>query len=305
MSKSFKGASRADAQSIDPLQLCIIGGRGLPKDEQGPLDTEVDESHPLHAHDLLRPLKQSDIDDVYEHGVINVVTVVRSKEDIPVVETGRGRVRKARLANIRRAAAGLPLIEIKFVVIRLTDGLQLLSRMISENMNRKELGVLDRLALAKQLLARGAGEETVAKRFGVKSTRFKQWLNFEYNASPTVREALKQDRLHPSSAIVLAELDHAAQDAMLVELLKAPKPTARAARRLVRSAQGKEEIVRPRLPEQKRLLSSVVKHARGNEWMQGVRAALLWVTEGNAHKDLSKLLEENEEVAETSKKTKE
>jgi transposase-like protein len=299
MSKTFEGATRADAQSADPLKLCIIGGRALPKDEQGPLDTDLDESHPLHAHDLLRPLKQSDVDDVFEHGVINVITVIRLN-NIPVVETGRGRVRKARLANIRRKIAGLDPIEIKFVVIRITDGLLMMNRMISENLNRKDFGVEDRIALAKQLLARGASEEVVARRFEVKPTRFKQWLNFEDNASPSVRAALKQGRMKPSTAIVLAELDHPAQDAKLAELLTAPKPTARAARRLVRSAQGKEEVIRPRLPEQKKLLTRI-GHARGNDWMQGAKAALLWVTGESVHKDLRTLLEE--EVIETPKKT--
>lgn len=53
---------------------------------------------------------------------------------------------------------------------------------------------------------------------------------------------------------------------------------------------------------QKRLLSRVDKSARGNEWMQGAKAALSWVLDGTLHKDLAKLLDSEDEPAPTSKK---
>ena len=46
---------------------------------------------------------------------------------------------------------------------------------------------------------------------------------------------------------------------------------------------------------QKRLLQRVDKLAKGNDWMQGARAALSWVLDGTLHKDLAKLLDSAEE----------
>src|SRR4029077_1802697 len=96
------------------------------------------------------------------------------------------------------------------------------------------------------------------------------------------------------ACFVLAEIDdHAEQDKKLTELLSAPKPTVRAARQLSKPT----EDAPPRRPLQKRLLARVDKHSRGNEWMQGARAALSWVIEGNLHKDLAKLLDSADEPA--------
>jgi ParB-like chromosome segregation protein Spo0J len=300
MSKTFKHASRTDAQSIDPLYVCIVGGKALPEDEQGPLDTEWDPAHPLHAHDLLRPLDPLDVESVFEHGVIVPIEVIRAG-DVPMTNAGRGRVRKARKANIRRKEEGLPLIEIKFIVVRISNDLQLVKRASAENLRRKTFGLLDQIELAKQLLLHGASEETAAKEIGIPVTKFKQVMAFEDNATPTVKEALRQDRLSPSAGFVLAAIeDPAEQDLRLAELLTAPKPTVRAARQL----SGKTEDAPPRRPMQKRLLARVDKSARGNEWMQGAKAALSWVLDGTLHKDLAKLLDSTEESvpATTSKK---
>lgn len=298
MSKPFEHATRADAQSINPLYLCIVGGLALPEEERGPLDTEMDPNSPFHAHDLLRPLEARDVDDVYEQGVIAPIEVVRvkndGKDDIPVVNWGRGRVRKARLANIRRKKEGLPLIEVKFVVVRIANGIALLKRAFAENLRRKTFGLLDQIELAKQFLAHGASEEAAAKEIGIPFSRFKQVIAFEDHATPAVKEALRQDRLSPSAGFVLAAIeDPTEQDQKLAELLTAPKPTVRRAREL----SGKTEDAPPRRPLQKRLLARVDKHARGNEWMQGARAALSWVLDGTLHKDLARLLDTAEEPA--------
>lgn len=293
MSKTFKNASRADAQSIDPLELCIIGGQALPEDERGPHDTKWDPTHPLHAHDLLNPLEEADIESVYQHGVIVPIEVVRYG-DLPVVSLGRGRVRKARVANIRRKAAKMEPIMVKLTIVRITDGVQLLSRMIDENLRRKTVGVLDQIDLAKQLMARGATEEQVAKKFSISKARFNAWLRLEDNGTEKVRAALKENRLSPSAAMELAMLDEKQQDEALEKLLSAPKATARAAKTLVRGAQGKQEVIKPKPAEHKKLLDLVDRSSRGNEFMQGAKAALRWVTGEGIHKDLHKLLESAE-----------
>jgi hypothetical protein len=53
---------------------------------------------------------------------------------------------------------------------------------------------------------------------------------------------------------------------------------------------------------QKRLLARVDKQTRGNEWMQGAKAALAWVLDGTLHKDLAKLLDSAEEEPAAGKK---
>jgi len=300
MSKTFEHASRADAQSINPLYLCIVGGKALPEDEQGPLDTELDPQHPLHAHDLLRPLDPIDVDDVFEEGVIVPIEVVRYN-DIPMVNYGRGRVRKARLANIRRKQLGMPLIEVKFIVVRITNNLQLLRRAISENLRRKTMGVFDQIELAKQLMLHGASEEATATKIGIPRSRLDKLLAFEDHASPTVKEAARQGRLSASACFVLAEInDHTEQDKKLGDLLTAPKPTVRAARTLT----NPDENAPPRRPLQRRLLTRVDELAKGNEWMQGARAALNWVLDGVAHKDLARLLDSAEPAPAATKAAK-
>lgn len=295
MSKSFDNASRTDAYCIDPLEICIIGGKSLPKEEQGPKDTAWDPTHPLHAHDLLKPLDPLDVDSVEELGVLVPIEVVKHN-NLPTVSLGRGRVRKARLANQRRKAKGLPPITVRFVIVRISNGMELMRRQIDENLRRKTIGVLDRIELAKQYMARGASEEEAAKSMGVKRQQFDQWMSIEDNATPAVKAALREDRLSPSAAIALATIkEPEKQDEALATLLSTPdaKPTARAARRVVNEANGGGETraVLPKAKEQKKLLAVVDKHAKGNEWMQGAKAALRWVTGEGTHKDLAKLLE--------------
>ncbi len=293
MAKTFNKASRVDAQSIDPMELCIVGGQSLPEGERGPHDTEWDPAHPLHAHDLLNPLSEADVESVFQHGVIVPIEVVRYG-DLPVVSLGRGRVRKARLANIRRKAAKMDPITVKLTIVRITDGVQLLSRMIDENLRRKTVGVLDQIDLAKQMMARGATEEQVAAKFEISKGRFNAWLRLEDNGSEKVRAALKDNRLSASAAIELASLDKEKQDETLEKLLSSPKASARAAKTLVRGAQGKDDIIKPKFTEQKAALLKIDKASKGNEFMQGAKAALRWVTGEGTHKDLRVVIEPDE-----------
>lgn len=291
--KTFKNAARSDAQCMDPLNFRIIGGRALPADEQGPNDTAWDPTHPLHVPDLLNPLDPLDVESVFLRGVIVPVEVLRydRTDDIATVLIGRGRIRKARLANIRRKAEGKPLIMVKFVLSRETDALELACRMIDENLRRKQVSVLDQIQLAKQLMNRGASPEVAAQTMGVPQSRFDSWFKLEDHATPSVMEALRQNRMNLSTAIEIASIaDPAMQDEKLGELLTAPKPTVRAAKHLVRQATGKETVTLPKQPEQKHVLARVDKRARGNEFLQGVKAALRWTTGEGVHKDLAKII---------------
>jgi hypothetical protein len=150
------------------------------------------------------------------------------------------------------------------------------------------MGLLDQIELAKQLLLHGASEEAAAAKIGIPRSRLNKLLTFEDHASPTLKDAARQGRVSASAAFVLMELDdHVEQDKKLAELLTVAKPTVRAARSLAKP----EENASPRRPIPRRLLERVDANARGNEWMQGARAALSWVLDGTLHKDLNRLLD--------------
>lgn len=266
MSRKFDNATRVDNYRFDPLDICIVGGKALPPDQQGPKDTEWDPKHALHVHDLLAPLKQVDVDDIYERGVMNAIEVI-ILNGVPHVVTGRGRVRKARLANVRRKKEKLPKIEIQVSIIRETKGLELYRRIASENLRRKDVTVLDRIAMATELLNRGAGEAEVAEMCETSERRLKEWLSLPDKATPAVQAALKEGRINASGAIALAQVAHSPEqmDKALTDLLTTPNPSARAARKAAREATGKTTDAKVTRHDLKVLLDYVIKHKKDND----------------------------------------
>lgn len=266
MSRKFENATRVDNYRFDPLDICIVGGKALPPDEQGPKDTEMDPTHALHVHDLLAPLKQEEINDIYERGVMNAVEVIIIG-NVPYVVTGRGRVRKARLANVLRKKNGLPKIDIQVSITRETKGLELFRRIVAENLYRKEMSVLDRITMATELLNRGAGKPEVAEMFGVTERRFDEWLSIPDKATPEVKQALEQGRINASGAIALANVARNPEqmNAALAELLTTPNASARAARKAAREATGKTTDARVTRNDLKALLEYVIEHKHHDE----------------------------------------
>lgn len=266
MSRKFDNATRVDNYRFDPLDICIVGGKALPPDQQGPKDTEPDPKHALHVHDLLAPLKQEEIDDIYERGVMNAIEVIIIG-GVPYVVTGRGRVRKARLANVRRTKAGLPKIEIQVSIIRETKGLELFRRIVAENLYRKEMSVLDRITMATELLNRGAGKPEVAAMFGVSERRFDEWLTIPDKATPEVKLALEQGRINASGAIALANVakNPEQMNEALTNLLTTPNASARAARKAAREATGKTTDAKVTRHDLKALLAYVIEHKNHDE----------------------------------------
>lgn len=270
MSRKFDNATRVDNYRFDPLDICIVGGKALPPDEQGPKDTPMDPTHALHVHDLLMPVKPEEVDDIYERGVMNAVEVI-IVNGVPCVVTGRGRVRKARLANIRRKQAGLPKIDVQVSITRETKGLELFRRIVAENLYRKEMTVLDRITMATELLNRGAAKTEVAEMFGVSERRFDEWLSIPDKATPEVQAALKQGRINASGAIALANATKSPEqmNEALAELLTSPNPSARAARKAAREASGKTTDARVTRNDLKALLEYVTAHKAQDEQSLG------------------------------------
>lgn len=266
MSRRFDNATRVDGYRFDPLDICIVGGKALPPDEQGPNDTEWDPKHALHVHDLLVPLKPEEINDVYERGVMNAVEVI-ILNNVPHVVTGRNRVRKARLANVLREKNGMPKIEVQVSITRETKGLELFRRIVAENLYRKEVSVMDRITMATELLNRGAGKAEVAEMFGVSERRFDEWLTIPDKATPAVQAALKENRINASGAIALANVARTPEqmDKALADLLTTPNPSARAARKAAREASGKTTDAKVTRLDLKALLAYVIEHKNHDE----------------------------------------
>ena len=63
-SKKAFDAGRNTMWSFDPLELCIVGGKCLSKEEQGPLDTAVDENDPLWDKRLYETLSEEFIANI-------------------------------------------------------------------------------------------------------------------------------------------------------------------------------------------------------------------------------------------------
>lgn len=246
MSRKLENATRIDAYGYDPKDLCIVGGKDLPDPrERGPLDTTVAGADAflssLITHDLLKPIEDVDVDDIVERGLMKPIEVIMYM-GVPRVVFGRGGVRKTRRANIIRKEKGQPPIVVKVSFTRESNPLALQWRIVSENLRRKTLSVLDRLEMALMLLNGGASEESVAKAFGVKQQRFKDWLALKDHATDKVKAALTEGRINASASIELAlhAKDPAAMDKALDGMLQAGATTSRAARKAARTASGKD-----------------------------------------------------------------
>lgn len=296
MSKTFEKASRTDAYMFDPMDLCIIGGKRLPEGERGPLDTEWDPTHSLHQDDLLKPLTEAEVVNIEEMGVLVPIEIMRLN-NVPTVVMGRGRVRKARLANARRKANRVPQMELRAVVTRETNRIALLKRMMTENIFRKDVSVLDRIALGKKLLEMGCSEDEAAAQCGVGAQQFSNWLALEDNATPEVRKALEENRIGPSAAMELATVTNPkAQNEALANLMKAPEVTARAAKKEAQRAKGTVVSDKVGKRDLKKLLKSVEPKTKGNEWMQGVAAGLRMALGEKNDARLMKMLEKADDA---------
>jgi ParB family chromosome partitioning protein len=203
-SKKAFDAGRNTMWSFDPLELCIVGGKCLPKDEQGPLDTAVDENDSLWDPRLHEALAEEFCANISTFGVDTPILIVK-RDGVPMVVAGRRRVRAARLANRKRKSRGEPLMKIDAKQKRDTDA-GLLGSLIQENEGRYDDDLLSKLAKAKRLINSGVSMEDVALRFQVSLAHFKTWLAFDDNALTATKKAVESGKISPSTAITLARI---------------------------------------------------------------------------------------------------
>ena len=127
--------SRGNLWSIDPNELCIIGGNVLSEEEHGPLDTADGPEHDLFDERVSEALTEEFVNSIDAHGVDTPILIVRVENpdtgDVTaVVIAGRKRVRAARVVNKRRKKRGEPLIKVDCKLKR-AAGSALLAAMIN------------------------------------------------------------------------------------------------------------------------------------------------------------------------------
>jgi ParB family chromosome partitioning protein len=231
--------ARGNLWSIDPDDLRIIGGKCLPADERGPLDTDDGPSHDLYDERVAEPLTEEFINSIDAHGVDTPVLIVKLDDEATVI-AGRKRVRAARVVNARRKKRGEPPIKIDCKLKRVS-GSGLLAAMITENEARTNDGFLTKLEKLKRLMNRGVSPEDAAIHFSTSVSTIKGMLAFEDNATAETKAAVRANRLSASAAAELAKIaDPDKQRERLSQVIgSGEKVSARAARAASRVARGK------------------------------------------------------------------
>lgn len=314
-SKKAFDAGRNTMWSFDPLEVCIIGGKCLPKEEQGPLDTAVDENDALWDPRLHEALADEFCANISTFGVDTPILIVK-RDGVPMVVAGRRRVRAARLANRGRKSRGEPLMKVDAKQKRDTDA-GLLGALIQENEGRYDDDLLSKLVKAKRLMNAGVSPEDVALRFQVSLAHFKTWLAFDDNALTATKRAVETGKISPSTAITLArikepEKQKEALDEVLTHVAEGGKASPRLARNV---AKDKGNKVKTGVTDQrtlKRLFDAVqgISHPHNSSektlaWWDGVEEALKIVMgEKDVNERLTAILKQVYVDAKAAKKAK-
>lgn len=231
--------ARGNLWSIDPVELCIIGGKALPADECGPLDTDDGPDHDLYDERVSEPLTEEFVNNVDAHGVDTPVIIVKLN-DVATIVAGRKRVRAARVVNLRRKKRGEPPIKVDCKLKR-ASGSGLLAAMITENEARTNDSLLTKIEKLKRLMSRGVSPEDAAIHFNVGVATVKGWLAFEDNATAETKAAARAGRLSASAAAELTRITDPDKQREKLTLMigSGEKVSARAARAASRTARGK------------------------------------------------------------------
>jgi ParB-like chromosome segregation protein Spo0J len=302
-SKKAFDAGRNTMWSFDPLELCIVGGKCLPKEEQGPLDTAVDENDSLWDPRLYEALAEEFCANVATFGVDTPILVVK-RDGVPVVVAGRRRVRAARRANHQRKKHGEPLMKVDAKQKRDTDA-GLLGTLIQENEGRHDDDLLSKLAKAKRLMNAGVSPEDVALRFQVSLAHFKTWLAFDDNALTATKKAVEAGKISPSTAITLArikepEKQKEALDSVLEHVAQGGKSSPRVAKNAAKEKghKGKAGVTDKRTLAKLLLAVQNTPHPHNSSektlaWWTGVEDALsLVLGEDDVDEKLTKVLDD-------------
>jgi hypothetical protein len=296
--------ARDSVYVADPSELCIIGGAdALPEAERGPLDTvHVKGEHVLWDERLFNKIDPATIIDIDEHGVQTPILIAKI-DGVPTVVNGRGRVRRARLANLRRAERGAEPLRIRCVVQKDISSAALLGRMIALNEIRDDDSLPVKIAKLGRLLAQEVTIEEAAATFGVTVPTIRTWQSYAEHATPALRAAVCAGEVSGAAALRLAKVrDPAAQGQAVRELTagdgKRTVAKARAAAaKVTRTAGSGTGVGIQGKKEQRALLNEVAamkpKDYKGAEdFWAGVEAALTAIVgDGEPDPKLARILD--------------
>jgi ParB family transcriptional regulator, chromosome partitioning protein len=216
-SKKAFDFARDTMWKADPLDLCIIGGKKLPANERGPLDTDDDESHALWDPRVLDALDPDFVANITAYGVDTPILICKV-DGVAVVIAGKSRVRAARLANKKRKSAGELPIKIDCKVKR-DDNIGLMGAMIHENEARRNDEPLARLAKLKRYMARGAAITDAALRFKCSVQALQSLLDYDDNAISATKQAVESGKISQTTGAMLARIEPEEQKKAVNEVL--------------------------------------------------------------------------------------
>ena len=294
---------------LNVLDVAIMGGKDLPEQERGPLDTPTDKGHPLYDERLKKiKITPEWVDNIGHNGVKETVEVVYltptgetvekgSKEPtIPFIVNGRQRIRGARLA-----AKKLGQDMFIYAKVENLDVAGMISDMITLNVHHED-STSTKIAKAQRALKSGIDIEAVARAFSVKKATIDVWLAYDKNAIKEVKAAVDSGKVAAAIGFDIARSGNAEMqlDALNRVLALGTKETengertgkAGAAKRAVAAATGKGAAILDKKTLKKFLAlvadTTLPKNAGAelHGWYGGVQDCLEFIL-GTPEKELS------------------
>lgn len=294
---------------LNVLDVAIMGGKDLPEQERGPLDTATDKGHPLYDERLKKvKITPEWVDNIGHNGVKETVEVVYltatgeaiekgSKEpSIPFIVNGRQRIRGARLA-----AKKLGQDMFVYAKVENLDVAGMISDMITLNVHHED-STSTKIAKAQRALKAGIDIDAVARAFSVKKQTIDMWLAYDKNAIKEVKAAVDSGKIAAAIGFDIARSGNAEVqlDALNRVMALGTKETengertgkAGAAKRAVAEAQGKRAAVLDKKTLKKFLAlvadTTLPKNAGAelHGWYGGVQDCLEFIL-GTPEKELS------------------
>lgn len=213
MAKQAIEGTRLNAFGRDPETLTLVG-------EDPGFDTR---SHPLYDPRVHLPVAENLVRAMMADGFRSTISVAVEGDAVLVV-AGRRRVKAAREANKRLAAAGREPIKVKCLVEK-GEASKLFGLLVSENELREGNTPMQRANLVSRYLDfTGNDEAGAAIRFGVSEQTIRNYLVL-CDLHPAIQAAVDAGKLSASAAAKLADLPKAEQPGVLDELVSASEAT--------------------------------------------------------------------------------
>jgi ParB-like chromosome segregation protein Spo0J len=197
--------------SVNPKDLVIIGGKALPKAEQGNNDTDPDPTHPRFDERLTKLEVSKEFAASIKEGILEAPQVVKTKNGLEV-ENGRMRVRAARLGRLQQILV--------LVKDEEKDDEGAALRPLTANVHHEDTMEV-KIAKVKRLQEQGHTQTAIAKSLAVNLHTLKQWMAFDRDATDAVKSAVNSGAIPWTTGATIAKRGNAGvQDKALDKVLK-------------------------------------------------------------------------------------